>query len=126
MYLKNTLLPLVGIAFTGTLTSALQINIYSDGNCGNFMGSYYPGECDPIPAEVGSWLIVCKDGEACSSIEFFNSNGGGCADEHAVTGLQCSCNADPWNPSDSGECHSTWGLGVSYWGYRLVDNGNLP
>ncbi|KAI5460601.1 hypothetical protein BGZ63DRAFT_425105 [Mariannaea sp. PMI_226] len=126
MYFKNSLLPLLTVAFSVTLTSALQINVYSDGNCGQYMGTYYPGDCDSIPQDVGSWLIVCENGDACTQIVFFTSDGGGCAGQYAKTALQCGCNADPWNGSQSRECNPTYGLGVNYWGLRLVDDNDTP
>lgn len=119
MYVKNLVLQLLGAVSLASLTTALQLNYYSDSSCQNFIGSTNPGSCDPLPnVGIGSWLIVCDGNfdDSCENITFYNSNGGGCADEHAVTALSCSCNSQPQVPSQSGNCQSAQGLGVQFWG----------
>lgn len=127
MYFDKNLVSLFAAVSAAALAeAALQINIYSDFSCQNYFGSYWPGSCDALPQPdggIGSWLIVCEDGNSCDGIEFYSSNGGGCATEHAVTQLSCGCNGDPYSPSQTGECMSTYGLGVHYWGLTEVEGG---
>jgi hypothetical protein len=130
MHFNKSLLSLFAAISTVTLSNAsLQINIYTDENCQDFAGSYWPGSCDLLPQPdggIGSWLIVCEtDGNSCDAIEFYSSNGGGCADEYAVDQLSCGCNADPYAASQSRECQSTYGVGAHYWGYSQVSTGKV-
>ena len=123
MYLKYLALSVLGLHLS-SFTTALQINIYSDHNCKNYIGSYEPGSCDPLPQPnggIGSWLIVCKNNfsDNCAAIEIFSSGNSGCADEYAVTELSCSCNDQPWE-NENGVCQSTVGLGAHYWGLTSV------
>ncbi|KAL7914412.1 hypothetical protein GGI35DRAFT_476230 [Trichoderma velutinum] len=129
MSLSRSYISFLSLIAMGTAATALQINIYSDYNCQNFIGSYYPGDCDALPQPnggIGSWLIVCRNDfdDSCESIEFYSSSGGGCAEEHAVGALGCSCNADPTS-DDSRHCQSTVGLGAHFWGERAIDSPNL-
>ncbi|KAL7935359.1 hypothetical protein V8C35DRAFT_279093 [Trichoderma chlorosporum] len=126
MSLRQTCISFLGLVAMGTFATALQINIYSDHNCQEFIGSFFPGDCDQLPTPnggIGSWLIVCQNNfsDNCESITFFNSNGGNCAGEHAVDALSYSCNAEPSNDDDR-ICQSTVGAGAHFWGLRDVES----
>jgi hypothetical protein len=111
------LLPIILASSLQLGATAVQVNYYSDTNCANFVGSANPDKCDAMPSGIGSWLAVCGGSDECLEIETFNSNGGGCADEHAVTGAQCSCNGDP-GVDDSRKCINA--SGQTFWSTIVV------
>ncbi|KAM6487608.1 hypothetical protein HDV62DRAFT_386234 [Trichoderma sp. SZMC 28011] len=124
MSLSRSYISFLGLMAMGTVATALQVNIYSDHNCQNFIGSFFPGDCDPLPQPnggIGSWLVVCENNfdDSCVNITLFSSNGGDCAEEHAVSALGCSCNSDPTS-NDNRRCQSTVGLGAHFWGERDI------
>jgi hypothetical protein len=116
MFIKSLLLIILASSLQLGAT-ATQVNYYSDTNCADFVGSANPGDCEAIPSGIGSWLAVCGSGDSCLEIETFSSNGGDCADEHAVTAAQCSCNGDP-GVDDSGKCINA--SGQTFWSTIVV------
>ncbi|KAF3070087.1 hypothetical protein CFAM422_006881 [Trichoderma lentiforme] len=122
MSLSRSYISFLSLMAMGTVATALQVNIYSDHNCQNFIESVFPGDCDPLPQPdggIGSWLIVCQNNfdDNCENITMFSSNG--CSEQHAVSALGCSCNADPLS-NDNRRCQSTVGLGAHFWGERAI------
>ncbi|KAL6699582.1 hypothetical protein J3F84DRAFT_404607 [Trichoderma pleuroticola] len=127
MSLSRSYISFLALMAMGTVATALKINTYSDNNCQNFIGSYYPGDCDQVPGGINSWYIECHNNfdDNCEAIQFYNSNSGGCADQHAVGALGCSCNADPTS-NDNRRCQTSGALHAYYWALRGIDSRKPP
>jgi hypothetical protein len=107
-------LAILAIAIT---SMGYQINFYSDGGCGDYIG--YSGQlddnillphCGTMPSNTNSFLIVCGSDGTGTGSDFFV--GTGCHSSEAYTGLSCAGNGAPWEVSDNQVCFGAWGLGI--------------
>ena len=102
LFNKAAMLSLIGVAFTGVLTTAdtIQVNFYSDSNCTDYITYSNPGSCDSLPSGANSMLIAdCSADANCDSVALYTQNNGGCADQYQIGALQCPCPGENSNPS---------------------------
>ncbi|KAJ2983146.1 hypothetical protein NQ176_g914 [Zarea fungicola] len=95
--MKSTVLVLSGII---SLTQAIQINIYKDDNCQEFIGSYNP---DWIP--LGSDDLKCYDYSLDGQNSFLVADFGDCPACHCTLYTQPGCpDNSAMHPADVGQC----------------------
>jgi hypothetical protein len=106
----------LAILAIATTSMGYQVNFYSDGGCGDYIG--YSGQldnvglphCGTMPSNTNSFLIVCGSIGSGFGSDFFV--GTGCDSSEAYTGLGCGGNGSPWDVSDNQKCFGAWGLGI--------------
>jgi hypothetical protein len=119
MYLNTVMLSLLlGTAFmTVQLTTArsnpmVQVNIYSDYFCKNYVTSLYPNDsCDPIPVPIvnGSLMLVCQPENKCIEVSF--SERDNCPKEaYNLFTYQCPCPDSDGGPDPRNDrsCETPW------------------
>jgi hypothetical protein len=74
MYINKVMLSLLGAGSMGILTTALQVNYYTDLFCKEkfFLGNFTSPPCGAPPQNTNSWLIVCDPGSpTCEALDFY-------------------------------------------------------
>jgi hypothetical protein len=85
MYIDKVILSLLA---SSIVTTALQVNSYSDTECKNYTGSSYPSNgCDSTPTDTNSCKIVCDASDQCTNLEIYSGCNG-----PLFTVLPCPCN----------------------------------
>lgn len=103
--MATTLKSLALVGFI-SVAGAIQLNLYSDNACNNFISQINPpdanGDCFGANGAMSA-LLVPDSGAICSGFDFFG--GGGCtpASDDPLTGLNYPCSSDT-EEGQAGEC----------------------
>lgn len=111
-----------------SVTNAIQLNLYSDNACQNFIGQinpYYNPECDS-PMGAGSALLVDDQAVTCGGFTFLVGDDNCTPDQSTgLAGLNYACPSEAESNEDVGKCldltalpqqpqHVSWNQGFEW------------